>query len=147
MNGLAPYCLELHSNKTNKKRVVDELINTLEYNFIGTYDAGSLSKLSSDIKTLKTYSKELHTPMGTLQYSPFKALGIVLDNNYIPDLRYIFDDYDKWTNEQLSANKELFTNAKEVLKKLGNPNDFAWYGAEIRELEYEEKIYQTDCRG
>ena len=143
MNGLAPYCLELHSNKTNKKRVVDELINTLEYNFIGTYDAGSLSKLSSDIKTLKTYSKELHTPMGTLQYSPFKALGIVLDNN-IPDLRYIFDDYDKWTNEQLSANKELFTNAKEVLKKLGNPNDFAWYGAEIRELEYEEKSQLKD---
>ena len=144
MNRLAPYCLELHRNKTNKKRVVDELINTLEYNFIGTYDAGSLSKLSSDIKTLKTYSKELHTPMGTLQYSPFKALGIVLDNNYIPDLRYIFDDYDKWTNEQLSANKELFTNAKEVLKKLGNPNDFAWYGGEIRELEYEEKSQLKD---
>lgn len=144
MNGLAPYCLELHSNKTNKKRVLDELINTLEYNFIGNYDAGSLSKLSSDIKTLKTYSKELHTPMGTLQYSPFKALGIVLDNNNIPDLRYIFDDYDKWTNVQLSANKELFTNAKAVLKKLGNPKDFAWYGAEIRELEYEEKSQLKD---
>ncbi len=144
MNGLAPYCLELHSNKTNKKRVVDELINTLEYNFLGTYDAGSLSKLSDDIKNLRTYSKELHNPIGTLQYSPFKALGIVLNNNQIPDLRYIFDDYDKWTNEQLFLNKELFTNAKEVLKKLGNPKDFAWYGAEIRELEYEEKSQLKD---
>lgn len=143
-NGLSPYCLELHSNKTNKKRVVDELINTLEYNFIGNYDAGSLSKLSDDIKTLKTYSKELHNPVGTLQYSPFKALGIVLDNNQIPDLRYIFDDYDKWTQDQLLTNKGLFTNAKEILKKLGNPKDFAWYGAEIRELEYEEKNQLKD---
>ncbi len=144
INGLAPYCLELHSNKTNKKRVLDELINTLEYNFIGNYDAGSLSKLSDDIKTLKMYSKELHTPMGALQYSPFKALGIVLDNNQIPDLRYIFNDYDKWTKEQLVTNKALFTNAKEILKKLGNPKDFAWYGAEIRELEYEEKTQLKD---
>lgn len=137
-NGLAPYCLELHSNKTNKKRVLNELLNTLEYNFIGHYDADSLSKLSDDIKTLKTYSKELHTPMGTLQYSPFEALGIVL-NNKLPDLRYIFNDYDKWTKEQLATNKALFTNAKEILKKLGNPKDFAWYGAEIRDIEYEEK--------
>lgn len=144
MNGLVPYCLELHSNKTNKKRVLDELIKTLEYNFIGNYDAGSLSKLSDDIKTLKMYSKELHTPMGALQYSPFKALGIVLDNNQIPDLRYIFNDYDKWTKEQLVTNKALFTNAKEILKKLGNPKDFAWYGAEIRELEYEEKTQLKD---
>ncbi len=138
-NGLSPYCLELHSNKTNKKRVLDELINTLEYNFNGNYDAESLSKVSIDINTLKTYSKELHTPMGTLQYSPFEALGIVLDNDYIPDLRYIFNDYDKWTKEQLAENKTLFTNAKETLKKLGNPKDFPWYGAETRELEYEEK--------
>ncbi len=144
MNGLAPYCLELHSNKTNKKRVVDELINTLEYNFIGNYDADSLSKLYDDIKTLKTYSKELHNPIGTLQYSPFKALGIVLNNNQIPDLRYIFDNYDKWTKEQLYANKALFTNAKEILKKLGNPKDFALYGAEIRELGYEEKSQLQD---
>ena len=71
-------------------------------------------------------------------------MGIVLNNNQIPDLRYIFDDYDKWTNEQLFLNKELFTNAKEVLKKLGNPKDFAWYGAEIRELEYEEKSQLKD---
>lgn len=143
-NGLAPYCLELHSNKTNKKRVVDELINTLEYNFIGNYDAGSLSKLSDDIKTLKTYSNELHNPIGALQYSPFKALGIVLNNNQIPDLRYIFDDYDSWTKDQLAENKELFTNAKEILKKLGNPEKFAWYGAEIRDLEYEEKCQLKD---
>lgn len=144
MNGLAPYCLELHSNKTNKKRVLDELLNTLEYNFIGNYDMGNLSKLSDDIKTLRTYSKELHYPIGTLQFSPFQALGIVLDNNQIPDLRYIFNDYGKWTKEQLSANKELFTKAKVVIKKLGNPKDFAWYGAEVREMEYEEKNQLKD---
>ena len=56
--------------------------------------SGNLSKLSEDIKTLKMYSNELHTPIGTLQYSPFKALGVVVDNNFIPDMRYIFKDYE-----------------------------------------------------
>ncbi len=143
-NGLAPYCLELHSNKTNKKRVLDELLNTLDYNYIANYDAGSLSKLSTDIKNLKNYSDELHNPMGALKYSPFKALGIVLKNRQIPDFRYIFDDYEKWTQEQLNKNVSLFKTAKEVLKKFGKPEDFAWYGAEVREIGYEEKTQLKD---
>ena len=143
-NGLAPFCLELHSNKTNKKRVLDEMLNTLEYNFSADYDKNNLSKLSEDIKNLKNYSDELHNPIGTLQYSPFKALGIVLKNKQIPDLRYIFEDYDKWTEETLSKNVELFRNTKEVLKKSGNPKDFAWYGAEVREIGYEEKTQLKD---
>lgn len=143
-NGLSPYCLELHSNKTNKKRVLDELLNTLGCNFAGHYDLGSLSKLSSDIKTLKNYSQDLHTPLGTLQYSPFEALGIVLNNSNIPEIRYIFNNYDKWTRDDLKGNKDLFKNTKEIIEKLGNPKNFAWYGAEVRDLDYEIKTQLKD---
>ena len=139
-NGLAPFCLELHSNKTNRKTVLTELSNTLDYKFTGNYDSQSLSKILEDIKALKIYSKELHAPAGTLKYSPYKAIGTVLDNSHIPDFRYIFKDYDKWTKEDLSAKKELFANTTETLKKLGNPKDFAWYGTQIREISLEQKI-------
>ena len=131
-NGLAHFCLELHSNKANRKNVLAELAKTLEYKFVGNYDSQSLSKILTDIKSLKIYSKELHTPMGLLNVSPYTAIGIVLDNNHIPDFRYIFKDYDKWTDEDLSSKKDLFGNTAETIKKLGNPKEFAWYGTRVR---------------
>ena len=139
-NGLAPFCLELHSNKTNRKRVIDELINTLEYNYTGDYDEGSLSKLASDIKSLKTYTNELHTPVGVLNYKPFDAIGTVLHNSSIPDFEYIFTDYNNWNLEKFSYCKNLFKDIKEILQRLGNPQLYPWYGCEIRDIEFEEKI-------
>lgn len=139
-NGLAPFCLELHSNKTNRKRVLEELINTLEYNYIGNYDEGALTKLVSDIKSLKTYTDELHTPVGTLNYKPFDAIGTVLRNSSIPDFEYIFDDYNNWNLEKFSYCKHLFKDIKEILQRLGQPQFFPWYGCEIRDIEFEEKI-------
>lgn len=139
-NGLAPYCLELHSNKTNKKNVLSELIKTLEYDFKNTFNTEILEKLSVDINNLKKYSKELHSPTGTLQYSPYEALGIVLNNDNIPDFRYIFNDYDKWTKEDLAAKKELFNNTADITDKIGNPKEFAWFGATIKEIDFEQKI-------
>ncbi len=139
-NGLSPFCLELHSNKTNKKRVLQELINTFEYNFCGNHSEGNLSKLTSDITNLKTYANELHTPLGKLNHSPYKALGTVVKNSFIPDFECLLDDYDKWDAEKLDYNTSLFTNLKEIVLKLGVPEKFAWYGCELRGLEYEEKI-------
>lgn len=139
-NGLAPFCLELHSNKTNKKRVLDELINTIEYNFSGTYSEGNLSKLSENIKELKTYTANLHTSIGTLGYTPYKAIGIVSKNIDIPDFEYVFEDYDKWDKEKLKYNISLFSEIKDIISKLGLPENFPWYGCEARELEYETKI-------
>lgn len=139
-NGLAPFCLELHSNKANRKNVLGELAKTFDYKFVGNYDSQSLSKILTDIKSLKIYSKELHTSMGLLKMSPYKALGIVLDNNHIPEFRYIFENYDKWTDEDLSAKKELFGSAAETIKKLGNLKEFSWYGTQVRELSLKQKM-------
>ena len=138
--GLSPYCLELHSNKTNKKRVLDELLEALNNNFSGHYNEGNLSKLSSDIDVLKKYSNELHTPIGALDFKPYDALGIVLKNSAIPDMEYIFSDYDKWTKETFNRNKDLFTSVKDILTKLGNPKNHAMYGTKVRDIEFEEKI-------
>ena len=139
-NGLSPYCLELHSNKTNKKNVLAELIKTLEYDFKSTFNTENLDKLSIDINSLKKYSNELHSPAGTLEYCPYDALGIVLKNNNIPDFRYIFNDYDKWTKEDLINKKDLFNNTADIVNKIGNPTEFAWFGATIKEIDFEQKI-------
>ena len=44
-NGLAPYCLELHSNKTNRKTVLQNLINSMSEHAISNHTGTSLDIL------------------------------------------------------------------------------------------------------
>lgn len=143
-NGLSPYCLELHSNKSNKKRVVEELNNTLEFNYCANYSQGNLLKLSKDISELTTYAKELHKPIGALNCKPYEAIGRVLKNSQIPDFEYIFKEYDKWDLEKLNYNISLFTEIKSIIQKLGEPQKHSFYGCELRDLDFETKIQLKD---
>ena len=136
-NGLAPFCLELHSNKTNRKRVVDELVNTLEFSYNENYSEAALNKLASDVKTLRKCTDDLHTPIGNLNYKPFDAIGFVLDNSSIPDFEYLFENYENWTQEKLNNNVNLFKQMQDVLQRLGEPKNFPLYGCEIREIDLE----------
>lgn len=136
-NGLAPFCLELHSNKTNRKRVIDELVNTLEFSYNGNYSEAALSKLASDIKTLRKCTDDLHTPIGNLSYKPFNAIGFVLDNPSIPDFEYLFENYENWTQEKLNNNVNLFKQMQDILQRLGEPKNFPLYGCEVREIDLE----------
>lgn len=136
-NGLAPFCLELHSNKTNRKRVIEELVNTLGFNYNENYSEAALNKLASDIKILRKNTEELHTPIGELQYKPFEAMGFVLDNSSIPDFEYLFENYQSWTSEKLDNNVNLFKQMQDILQRLGTPKNFPFYGCEIREMDLE----------
>lgn len=139
-NGLAPFCMELHSNKTNKKRVLQELINTLDYTSYSGNTVANLEVLQKNKKDLNDYVKEISKPMGNLDISPYRAISKVVNCSNIPDLEYIFDGYETWDYSKLMNNKLLFTNLKSVLNRLGNPKDYSWYGSEVIDLDYQTKI-------
>ena len=69
-NGLAPFCLELHSNKNNRKNVLAELAKTLDYKFVGNYDSQSLSKILADIKALKKLFQSITYTYGIIKIFP-----------------------------------------------------------------------------
>lgn len=76
--GLHFACLELHSHKTNKSRVVEELERTLsEYQNVKVPgDAkGEFGILQQRQATLNSYVHELHRLRGGLQYSAYRAHG------------------------------------------------------------------------
>jgi len=84
--GLGEFCLELHSRKTRKKRVLDELKRCSS---IESSPGGSSSSLEKEdfikhekLKSeLNEYCKALSEPIGNLGYSPFGLIGLKEDAN------------------------------------------------------------------
>ncbi len=140
-NGLAPYCLELHSNKTNRRTVLQNLVNSLAEPEISNHTGTSLDILQQKKIELNEYVKAVHHPIGNLNISPFDAIGIVCSSD-IPDLEYIFDDYEKWDRATLEYKKGIFTTLKNIVEILGNPKQYSWYGSHIKNLDsdYQNKI-------
>jgi len=65
--GLHDFCLQLHSHRTNKKAVYDEIIRVLDNARPRdhTKDA-DLTQLGNLRELLNKYANELHTPFGKL---------------------------------------------------------------------------------
>ena len=70
--GLGDFCLELHSRKSNKKAVLDELRRTIDSSppkdISGQEELNQLVSVKSE---LNNYAKALREPLGNLGLSPF----------------------------------------------------------------------------
>ncbi len=141
-NGLAPYCLEMHSNKTNKREILRNLADSLSEPAVSKHTGTSLNILQEKRIELNEYAKAVHECIGSLQKSVFEAIGIVCNNSDIIDLEYIFDNFDKWDESALNYKKSIFTNLKNIIKILGNPKQYSWYGSHLKNLDsdYQNKI-------
>ena len=75
-SGLKEFCLRLHSNKTSKKSVYEEIQRSLDNIRPADHSADSaLIRLSTLRSHLNEYANALHAPFGTLNTSPFQVLG------------------------------------------------------------------------
>ncbi|HKR62170.1 MAG TPA: DUF4011 domain-containing protein, partial [Thermoanaerobaculia bacterium] len=72
--GLGPFCLELHSRKSNKKAVLEELRCSLETKPLAALpDSDEHELLKSD---LNRYAREVGSPVGAWQRTPYQLFGI-----------------------------------------------------------------------
>ena len=75
--GLGDFCLELHSHKSNKRAVLNELERTLSAPPPPTVDTERTFVQIDSLKSeLNAYVNELHKPIGKTQKSPFMLFGI-----------------------------------------------------------------------
>lgn len=141
-NGLAPYCLELHSNKTNRRSILQNLMDSMSAPEMRDYTGSSLDLLQQKRIELDEYVKAVHQPMGNIHKSPYEAIGIIYSDLSIPDLEYIFEDYENWDYATLQYKKGIFSRLKNIVKTLGNPKQYSWYGANVKNLDsnYQGKI-------
>src|SRR5205814_3181626 len=69
--GLGPFCLELHSRKSNKKIVLEELRRSLRSVAPTFDDPGTLDEHDTLKSELNRFATELGTPIGKISRTPF----------------------------------------------------------------------------
>lgn len=138
-NGLEPYCLELHSDKTNRKQFLQNILDSISTSNIANHTGSSLDILQKKKIELNEYVKAISTPIGILNEKPFEAIGKVCASGF-DDFECIFDDFDKWDSATLEYKKGLFTNLKNKIDILGNPRNFSWYGTHIKNLDADYQL-------
>lgn len=74
--GLGEFCLELHSSKANKRAVMHEIGNSLNASLQGANGAASSRERLPAVRRLLTdYVNAVHTEYGTLNHTPYRAVG------------------------------------------------------------------------
>lgn len=139
--GLGDYCLELHSRKTDKKSIIKELARVLELQEkLDHNHDDELLKLEELREELGLYVKELSMPFGKLEFTPFQAFGILASHADIEDIGFVFDSPQMWDKKRYNYCCDLLANFSHCLANIQNPSHHPWYGCNITELSYEQKV-------
>ncbi len=139
--GLKDLCLELHSRKTNKNEVIKELARVLEQEKKPDHSHDEdLSKLEEIRDSLNTYVRDLHTPFGKLEFTPFKAYGMLSQCGNVKENGFVFQDADKWDKKRFDSCFDNLEDLVKSLEKVGQPYEHPWYGSRLKEFHYADKI-------
>lgn len=129
--GLSPFCLELHSNKGNKRAVLDQLhesiinLDTIESN-TWNEKCDSIEKIR---KELNQYVNSIHRSRETGE-SYFYGISQLSKLRAFPDLKIYespkWPDFSKFSNNDLRIRRDHIDHLKNYLKDIGNPLSHPW---------------------
>ncbi|MBM3252731.1 MAG: DUF3320 domain-containing protein [Candidatus Omnitrophica bacterium] len=140
-NGLGDFCLELHSRKANKKEISKELVRVLEMQKKQDHSHDEeMVKLEKIREDLNKYVMEIHTPYGNLEMTPFQAMGIINSHPEIQDIAFMFMNAVALDRNTFNGYYELLDNLAHNLSIIGNPNQHPWYGAQLTDFHYQDKL-------
>ncbi|MDR7100636.1 very-short-patch-repair endonuclease [Lysobacter niabensis] len=129
---LGPLCLELHSNKSNKKAVLEELGGTLAIGRPKTVDvAGAVGQLEMLRSQLNEHARRMHLPSGPARLSPFRVVGML--SKLLPKTgrpSYRLTEAGQWTREDAEVRANTLRELCEHLPKVGDPATSAWRGVQ-----------------
>ena len=118
--GIGEFCLELHSNKTDKTDVLRRIENTL------ALAKGQLPDLTERAKELVSLREELKAPMKALHMkrrlglSVYQAILLYLQNKSAPDVMDIESSfYDTLTESKLFECRRMILSAAAAAKECG----------------------------
>lgn len=143
--GLGEFCLELHSNKTNKTEVIQKLQNTL--GLAGAQEKVVLGETSNNIARLKT---ELNEPLEALHkkrrlgVSVYEALMICLKNKNAPSIMNIESTfYDGLTKDKIEEYERMMVQAAVAAKECGGVHNSPFSNLNVSEytLELRDSVY------
>ncbi len=137
--GLGAPCLELHSNKANKKAVLNELQATLKATKPASSSNGVPIELLEDTRQrLNAHVENLHSPVGTSGRTPFQLLGErmrlkqELKGITLPEVQV--EALQAWSAGDFEKRLALVQKIETHLTTSGLPLDHPFWGSECRSM-------------
>ena len=132
-------CLELHSNRTNKKTIIEELRRTA----LGERQAipqarGELSLLADARNRLNAYCQAVNEPIGASRENPCTAYGRLLNAQTslngldLPALP--LEGAVDWTGEDVARRAQLVAQLQERVIRSGIPIRHPFWGSQLKIL-------------
>ena len=129
---LGDACLELHSHKTNKRAVLDELRRTLSLGRPeADGDAENRVLLEESRTRLNEYSRAVNTPVAKSELTPhelvgrlarLKTNGLVVEDEGLPIRRSA-----SWNAEDFTRRRALVGEIQELVAAIGLPRRHLWW--------------------
>lgn len=138
--GLKDFCLELHSKGTSKKSVYQELQRALDNCRPHDHKEDSdLNRLSLLRSFLNDYAQALHEPFGTLNITPFNAIGEISLLEDAPVVNVVFDEIYNCDMETLKETCRSFKHHAKLVSDIGPVETHPWRGSQLTRLSAEEQ--------
>lgn len=141
--GLDEFCLELHSHKTNKKVVIDELNRVLNNGKKGVNENADreVEELQRAKEELDLYNDTLHTRLPVVDLSPYQIYSKIVHLGNIDEVEYVIPDISSKGADYLMQARNILTEYMEYVNTIGY--DFRnneWYGFTYSDINYESKL-------
>lgn len=142
-NGVGDACLELHSNKANKRAVLEELRRTWELGAPKGQDAGSLNaRLTEARDSLNAHAARMHEPHAAAGLTPYQVIGQLVRLRLSGERpnNIALRAPAEWTADGFSERHAVLAELVERVEAIGKPGDHMWRGvglAAVTPLEVE----------
>lgn len=132
--GVGDACLELHSNKANKRALLEELRRTWELGSPRGQGPGSLNQRLTEARDgLNAHVERMHRLHPQAGLTPFQVIGQLVrlrfDGERPNDIR--LDGATQWSPEELAQRYDVISELVERIKEIGKPTEHPWHGVGI----------------
>ena len=138
--GLGALTLELHSNKANKRAILEELKRTKELQLRSKkYDGGIVEDLERTRDELNGHAARLHGRLSPYELSPFHVIGqLIRLRAGVGVAGYKLEGPETWSPGQYRERLDLVRELSERLSIIGNPAQHVWRGVEASAFDPSE---------
>ncbi|MGI8782105.1 MAG: DUF3320 domain-containing protein [Acidobacteriota bacterium] len=129
--GLGPLCLELHSNKSNKRAVIDQIGRTWKLGHPRAPDHEALvPELEQSRGILNQHAKSLHERLTPSDLTPFFIMGrlTLLGDRGREATTVTFAGAKNWTAGDLRERRKLVYELTSRVNQIGLPGQHPWRG-------------------
>lgn len=131
--GVGDACLELHSNKANKRAVLEELRRTWELGAPRTDNLSVLNARLTDVRNeLNAHVDRLHRPLGHAGFTPYEVIGhlVRLRHAGVRPAYLSLENPQGWSKEDFEQRGRLVAELAERVLHIGTPGEHLWRGIE-----------------